>query len=399
MGSPFSFECRRRELEILGEPFDDESVVNSYLNLILPGGELFEYICNGNMAVIIEDTLFVHGGLTEEFIGFVPPKRGQESVHYSEVHEWVKAINAYAKDELESYRFGIYDYLNSLNSLENPAQESWDFVSGYDHPQPGSRLIQCGMGSSGRDNKKHPTVIYTSYLNRGSPVWPSNRASDWLSSAGVTKLLVGHQPMGDSPLLLSAPNGLTAVCADVCYSKGVQYRLSDLRKSVHGPRHTAFHKEITESEDSQELYVPYSHYAIENGISKAPSPDPWVAADTRAPLNFSEVCLISDQDTPLRVCSFQNSFDLPPVTTTICVNGVLSQGSEFQYTYPEPIEDSLIGKKTPDNWIVKARGIYLPKVDEEYVQLGKSQGLDFKARLVPVTEVRRMTLLSSWESK
>jgi hypothetical protein len=397
MGAPYSFECRRKELEILGEPFDDESVVNSYLNLIFPGGELFEYIRNGSMAVIIEDALFVHGGLTEEFLGFVPPKRNQQCTHYSEVHEWVKAINAYAIDELESYSAGIHEYLDSLHLLENPALESWDFVSGYDHPQPGSRLIQCGMGSSGRNNEKHPTVIYTSYLSRGNPICPSNCASDWLSSAGVTKLIVGHQPVGDTPLLLSASNGLTAICADVCYSKGVQYRLSDLRKSVHNPNSATCHSGSDETDNSDDVYLSYSQYAIENGICNVPSPEPWVLADSRASLNISEVCLISYQDEPIHVWSSQNSMVFPPVATNVSVYGVLSQGSKFEFTFPDPPGDSLIGKKTPDNWIVKARGIFLPGDDEEYIQFGKSQGHDFKARLVPASEVRGMELLSSWE--
>ena len=66
MGSPFSLACRKQELvEIVpGYTSTDNDVIDSYLKLILPGGMLFDYCRLGVMAVILGDTIFVHGAIT-----------------------------------------------------------------------------------------------------------------------------------------------------------------------------------------------------------------------------------------------------------------------------------------------------------------------------------------------
>ena len=69
MGSPFSFECRRQELQEMDLPHDDDSVTQSYLSLVLPGGLLCKYLQYAKMAVVIEDVIFVHGALNEYYLG------------------------------------------------------------------------------------------------------------------------------------------------------------------------------------------------------------------------------------------------------------------------------------------------------------------------------------------
>jgi hypothetical protein len=39
-------------------------IASDYLSLILPGGLLFNYVKEASMAVIIGDTIFVHGAIT-----------------------------------------------------------------------------------------------------------------------------------------------------------------------------------------------------------------------------------------------------------------------------------------------------------------------------------------------
>jgi hypothetical protein len=68
-GAPFAFACRKEELELLGFPHDDESVVDSFLSLVLPGGLLLNYLAAAKMAVTLEDTLFVHGALSDYYLG------------------------------------------------------------------------------------------------------------------------------------------------------------------------------------------------------------------------------------------------------------------------------------------------------------------------------------------
>lgn len=69
MGSPFSFECRRQELQELALPHTDSDVTHSYLSLALPGGLLCKYLQYAKMAVVIEDVIFVHGALNEYYLG------------------------------------------------------------------------------------------------------------------------------------------------------------------------------------------------------------------------------------------------------------------------------------------------------------------------------------------
>lgn len=69
MGSPFAFEARREELNDLNLPSTDEDIVQSYLDLILPGGLLFKYLKYAKISVIIEDIIFVHGALSDYYLG------------------------------------------------------------------------------------------------------------------------------------------------------------------------------------------------------------------------------------------------------------------------------------------------------------------------------------------
>lgn len=67
MGAPQAFEFRRRELEQLqGHPASDEEVSNSFLDMIRPSpkpGLLLQYLQQAQVALLLGDTLFLHGAL------------------------------------------------------------------------------------------------------------------------------------------------------------------------------------------------------------------------------------------------------------------------------------------------------------------------------------------------
>lgn len=72
MGAPFAFECRREELVALGRDHSDDAVAQSFLDLVTPGHPdslLLQYLENAQMSVIIEDTIFVHGGISDSSLG------------------------------------------------------------------------------------------------------------------------------------------------------------------------------------------------------------------------------------------------------------------------------------------------------------------------------------------
>lgn len=324
MGSPFSFECRRRELQLLGLASDDTAVAQSYLNLVLPpengvGGELLTYIKRGKMAVVIEDALFVHGGICEDYVGYVPPAFAGASSYETEVHAWVARINAFATAEIVDYENRVSEYLRALTN----SSRGWDLVGGYDHPQPGSRLVMCGMGTLA-DNSANPTVIYTSYLRGGKLSRPTTRVVDWLHRSNVHKLVVGHQPVGDSPLVVPT-NELTVFSADICYSKFVQYPASDLATA--------------DSADEQVVWRSAEQQRALQGDA-APNDQPHHKADTRARGCIAEVTLSADEEQSLRACVDDATVFTDARTTVAQVEGVLSSGHTYVFALP----DELIGR-------------------------------------------------------
>ena len=90
-----AFECRREELarESAVEPgqVGDAAVVESYRQQIEPGGAMLDYLEAGDLAVVIGDVLFVHGGFRPETCGKCPPGAGSAET----VADWVGALNAF----------------------------------------------------------------------------------------------------------------------------------------------------------------------------------------------------------------------------------------------------------------------------------------------------------------
>ncbi|RYY83373.1 hypothetical protein EON63_11370 [archaeon] len=55
---------------------------------------------------------------------------------------------------------------HSLPSFSINQGGLWEEGGGYEHPQPGSRLLQYGMGWT-PDKQLNPSVIYATYLKAG----------------------------------------------------------------------------------------------------------------------------------------------------------------------------------------------------------------------------------------
>ena len=54
---------------------DDETVVDSFLEEIQPGGSLYDYLSLADVAIVIGTTLFCHGAVDRHTMGFVPKVR------------------------------------------------------------------------------------------------------------------------------------------------------------------------------------------------------------------------------------------------------------------------------------------------------------------------------------
>ena len=48
----------------------------------------------------------------------------------------------------------------------------------------------------------NPTVIYSSYLQNGNVKYPELSVAQKLAKIDITKVVIGHQPHGDAPMIL-----------------------------------------------------------------------------------------------------------------------------------------------------------------------------------------------------
>ena len=120
--------------------------------------------------------------------------------------EWLQKADRFVSSEVAHFAETIESYLAEMDTLDisnetAAAARCWDNDGGipYKHSQPGSRLLLCGMGVL-PDKSVNPSVIYNSYLVNGKYVPTSQRVCEWLASANLKNVVVGHQPNGDAPL-------------------------------------------------------------------------------------------------------------------------------------------------------------------------------------------------------
>lgn len=195
----------------------DESVVESFLTYASPGGLLFEYLQRAELAAQIDDTLFLHAGLPRGSAGWAPGWLPQERTPEKSLSTWISALNALASsalDECSATAAGDDD--------EGPVGRNvWALTGGYEHEQPGSKLLQYGMRDL-PDGSEQPSVIYNGLLDREyQPVGPDDEMLSWLQDGGVRRIVCGHLPHGDAPLVLRWPREMVAITADCCYAQEV----------------------------------------------------------------------------------------------------------------------------------------------------------------------------------
>ena len=184
MGAPHAFSHRKAELESERREFDDNAVVQSFLEDLQPAGELTEYLCACQLIYREEDTLFVHGGVTSESLGFVP----EAGRHFPAVDDWATALNAFYAQGCAAFRAG--------------EPSGYAALVAYQAPVPGTRLNQA-------------SVVYARPTDElGNPLLPPAAVVERLRSAGVQRLVLGHTPSGDCPALLRDEAGFELLLAD-----------------------------------------------------------------------------------------------------------------------------------------------------------------------------------------
>jgi hypothetical protein len=177
MGARDAFEHRRSELAVEERDTGDEAVVESFLEDLAPGGDLRRYLEEARLAHRAGDVLFVHGGITTENLFAVPGAPAPASG----VDAWVDALNAWYRAQLEAFAAG---------ELGDDGTPAWQPLIAYQAPTPGRKVNM-------------ESVVYGRTADDlNNPYLPERAVVTRLRAEGVTRVVVGHTPNGDTPSIL-----------------------------------------------------------------------------------------------------------------------------------------------------------------------------------------------------
>ncbi|CAE7221769.1 NLRC3 [Symbiodinium sp. KB8] len=219
MGSVGDFEFRREELahllNVRKEEVTDEDVVESYERSVAPGGVMRKFLNLGQLALLIDGTLFVHGQIignqfppdqvlgaddenTAWSLGVVPGEEQREEC----LETWIAKINSWAASEIRDWQHRPqWEVPPKVSTFESWSQRG------------ASELIAYGTPGT-----RYPTVIYCRYLTEQSMPLPlPDNMVEYLKQYGVKFVVVGHTPHGNAPTVIMH-DGVTLIMGDTSFS-------------------------------------------------------------------------------------------------------------------------------------------------------------------------------------
>jgi len=273
LGCPDTFEFRREEVSILaqiygcyppiysdthetspihtdvsltnvvnGEAMEvtDEDVVRSFeYEINHPEGSLRQYLHHATIAVIIGNTIFVHGAIDRLTMKFVPSKQSKfdiptsppptfdepsvlasDGVMMNDVHEWVEALNEYLHHGLKD--FENRPYWND----ERTSRGGEALLAIQNRPSMWGRSVICNSYADGgvvatddaEEERKQALRVASEELNSLAFEGIASNVFDlvpanWLKQYGIKRIVVGHKPTGDCPAVLSSAYTGVEVCS------------------------------------------------------------------------------------------------------------------------------------------------------------------------------------------
>ncbi len=200
MGAPKAFELRRRELALEKgvNPADitDDMVTESYVADTMPGGLMYRVLRASVLMAHIGKTLFVHSGICAPSIGNVPGSKMPEIG----LTAWQTALNTWFQKAITSWE----ENLGNGGLTATPV--GYDLVH-YCEPVPG---MANNPGS----------VVYGRELDlEGRVTLPSPPVINFLKSNGIYRLVLGHTPSGEIPVIQRLNDeSFEMIVADTSYS-------------------------------------------------------------------------------------------------------------------------------------------------------------------------------------
>jgi len=147
----------------------------------------------GQLAIVLNDTLYVHGGLIGTFkngessaLGHVP---GRPFGRIADVMEWVHALNEWKSEQLREWRA---EPLWRWDSAHKSGRDFWTTP-----PRGGHLLMDYVVPGC------EPSVVMARHLQKsGMPELMPSEMVDALNAQGITRLVVGHTPHGTCPTVV-----------------------------------------------------------------------------------------------------------------------------------------------------------------------------------------------------
>ena len=181
----------------------DEAVYESFIKSVDPSPDaedpwMLRYLELGQVALVLGDTLFVHGAVNKAALQFVP---GWSAPAPGGLLGWVAALNKWAASEVGQYK--------ATSGVYNP--------SGV---RAGEQLLAYFLPLPPAHPMAGKTCIYNDgFVKGGKYVDPQPAVSVACNAAGVTRLMVGHLPRGECPaVILNGLRTLLVVISDTSYS-------------------------------------------------------------------------------------------------------------------------------------------------------------------------------------
>ncbi|EPY32834.1 hypothetical protein STCU_02619 [Strigomonas culicis] len=209
MGSPNVFEDRRAEIAQrrrcdTGAVTDEEVIEHFMASAAAEGGMVYRYLQQGQMAALIGRSLFVHGGVTWQNVGYCPYP--------------FSAAAAYSATALlpGTMHASAPEWVAALNRLTREGFEEW-----VAHPHRAPDGSRTGGEYLRSFAYRYTPVLYSVMVN--SPINPTTlcpidrEAGQYLFDNGIDTVCCGHQPTGDSPTLVATEQGGFVIVADNSY--------------------------------------------------------------------------------------------------------------------------------------------------------------------------------------
>ena len=200
MNAPAAFDLRAKELAVERNSsvsrITEDDVVESYLEDLKPKGIFTRLLRTCVLAKKIDKTLFLHSGIPLAALGKIPLSKCIER----SIDSWIDKLNDWYQSSLDEWIEGI---------------DEWE---GKEPPR-GFDLIQYAE-PVGEKSSNPISIVYGRTTDKeGKIKLPEDLVITWLKEQGIMRLVIGHTPSGQFPVIERSADGqFEIIIGDTSYS-------------------------------------------------------------------------------------------------------------------------------------------------------------------------------------